>query len=209
MKFNQASINAKVNRWIRSTEGKRRIAATLKEYQDSGRKYTDAGSPIVNETVVRSIVEGFIALVRMTAQHSGVPQSVMRNINSLRITRLTKNDMSYDVELNFWDDLSRPSLQPSLYPQGVDNIISLLNSGYYASHSIKGVWASRGFRVKSRQSFGGYHFMEDAVKTFLANPTVQEYGIKIELAEEYEYNSGVGASAFEDYGEYDDYDLPF
>lgn len=72
----------------------------------------------------------------------------------------------FEIRIEFPDQegIHRPSLRPDKYPAGAYDIVTLLDEGYSADRPIYGMW--HGQRIKSRQTFTGYHFIEDAIDDF-------------------------------------------
>lgn len=91
----------------------------------------------------------------------------------------------YQVGVYFTEDLSRESLAPNKY-DGVENIGALLNSGYAAGHQVYGIWKGHGDeRRASLVERDGAHFIENAIKDYMAN-YASEYGvIEIEVNDIY------------------------
>lgn len=86
----------------------------------------------------------------------------------------------YHIDIWFDVEKHRESLDPKKYPEGIDNIIALLNSGYDASGSVWGVWTDhKGNRstdelgnvvdIPSLPHREGSHFIEQAIRDFLGN----------------------------------------
>lgn len=82
----------------------------------------------------------------------------------------------YQIGVWFSEDLHRDSLAPDTY-DGVDNIAALLNTGYTAGHRVYGVWKGHGDkRIPSLIKRGGAHFIENAIRDYMAN-YASEYGV--------------------------------
>lgn len=82
----------------------------------------------------------------------------------------------YQIGVWFTDDLSRESLAPGKY-EGVENIAALLNSGYTAGHRVYGIWKGHGDeRRASLVERDGAHFIENAIRDYMAN-YASEYGV--------------------------------
>lgn len=90
------------------------------------------------------------------------------------------DDNLYSIDIYFETELNRKSLDQDRYPEGIDNIIALLNSGYNASHAVYGMWTNhRGDKSRdmagepsgifSLPHRGGAHFLEQAKTDFLGN----------------------------------------
>lgn len=111
-----------------------------------------------------------------------------RGLGSTAISALTKLEHGspykvgknrYQIQVWFSGDLSRDSLDPS-YFDGVDNIAALLNKGYSAKHTIYGTWPGHGyadvFNIPSLREREGLHFIENAIRDYMAN-YASEYGV--------------------------------
>lgn len=82
----------------------------------------------------------------------------------------------YQIEVWFTEDLRRDSLDPSEF-DGIDNIAALLNSGYSAGKTVYGIWLGHSpWNIPSLQHRDGAHFIENAIRNFMAN-YAHEYGV--------------------------------
>jgi len=93
----------------------------------------------------------------------------------------------YYIDVYFDGDLSRESLAPKRYEDGIENIIALLNSGYDAGSVIYGTWEKYDTeeRIASLISRGGAHFIENSKDKFMDNYST-EYGVEeIEISDTY------------------------
>ena len=85
----------------------------------------------------------------------------------------------YQIAIWFSDDLHRDSLAPDQY-DGVENIAALLNKGYSAANTVYGTWPGHGyasyFNIPSLQHREGLHFVENAIREYMAN-YAKEYGV--------------------------------
>ena len=85
----------------------------------------------------------------------------------------------YEIEVWFSDDLSRDSLAPDFY-DGIDNIAALLNKGYSAANTVYGIWSGHGyggsFNIPSLREREGLHFIESAIRNYMANYAL-DYGV--------------------------------
>lgn len=81
---------------------------------------------------------------------------------------------SYQISVSFDENLHRESLYPKGYPEGVDNIAALLNSGYDAGKRVYGIW--HGNKIHSLTHRDGAHFIESAIRTFMAD-YASKYGV--------------------------------
>lgn len=82
----------------------------------------------------------------------------------------------YQIEVRFTEDLRRDSLDPSVFDD-IDNIAALLNSGYSAAKTVYGIWLGHSpWNIPSLQHRDGAHFIENAIRNFMAN-YAHEYGV--------------------------------
>lgn len=85
----------------------------------------------------------------------------------------------YQIAIWFSDDLHRDSLAPDHY-DGVENVAALLNKGYSAANTVYGTWPGHGyasdFNIPSLQHREGLHFVENAIREYMAN-YAKEYGV--------------------------------
>lgn len=80
----------------------------------------------------------------------------------------------------YFDDIHRESLVPDKYPRGVDNLTVLLNSGYDAGHTVRGVWHGHGEdEIHSLAHREGAHFIETAIKDFEQNFERNHKGVRL------------------------------
>lgn len=81
-------------------------------------------------------------------------------------TELTKQG-SLLLELDFDETKNqRDSLQPGLYPEGVYDLVALLNHGYDASGMVYGRWESKQIDTWSLPHREGLYFIQKAVEKF-------------------------------------------
>lgn len=83
----------------------------------------------------------------------------------------------YQIGVSFSGDMSRDSLDPSYFPEGIDNIAALLNNGYSAKSTVYGVWLNHSpWNIKSLTNRTGAHFIDNAVQSFKTGDA-PKYGI--------------------------------
>lgn len=115
---------------------------------------------------------GGTAVSALTELEHGSPYKVGKN--------------KYQIEVWFSNDLHRDSLAPDEY-DGVDNIAALLNNGYNAGNTIYGIWLGHhnDQRIASLAQRDGAHFIESAIRNYMAN-YAREYGVvDIEVSDVY------------------------
>lgn len=118
---------------------------------------------------------GATAVSALTKLEHGAPVKIGKN--------------QYQIEVWFTGDLSRDSLAPDFY-DGIENIAALLNNGYSAANTVYGIWLGHGyadnFNIPSLREREGLHFVQNAVKDYMAN-YAPEYGvINIQVDDVYE-----------------------
>ena len=169
--YDADAIVGKIKAWMDTPKGQKRMQSTLNNYITKNRTKTEAGSEVVTLKRMQELANKLVLHVRNSARASGLPPSVIAHFDSLRRGHITKiGDGTYQVELAFTDDLSRPSLQPSKY-RGVDNIIAIFNSGYPANRSrseaishVYGWW--NGKYTQALPYRPGLYFMQTAINDF-------------------------------------------
>ena len=119
---------------------------------------------------------GVTAVQALTKLRHGSPVKVGKN--------------KYQIEVWFEGDLHRDSLAPDYFDKGIDNIAALLNKGYSAAHTVYGTWPGHGyadyFNIPSLREREGLHFVENAIRDYMAN-YAKEYGvIEIDVDDAYE-----------------------
>lgn len=200
--INMASIMSKVRAYAKTNECKKRSQEYIAQCRQAGRSTTESGETIITEEIMCRAAETMIATLRQIAQEHQLPASVQEHFNSLEYSqpRVVGNQgEAYQVDIWFSDDLSRMSL---LIPtgkragqrtgDGIQNIVSLFDTGYSASHSVFGTWdwhEDAGV-IRSRSQLDGKHFMSQAVDSF--NRAWSEiYGVRAMIAADTEFYSGI------------------
>lgn len=185
MKINIDSVMQKVESYARSTNGKKRMSEYIEWCINNGKDVSDAGSKIMTKEKMCFLAETMISILQNEASSHSLPQSVLDHFDSLTYDDPTKtDDRHYFVKIYFRDDLSRPSLGIVMWAgngwhttgartgEGIDDIISLFNTGYQADNtSVYGYWDSVGKVVSALPERKPLHFMEQSVELFK-----QQYG---------------------------------
>lgn len=200
--INMASIMSKVRAYAKTNECKKRSQDYIAQCRQAGRSTTESGETIITEEIMCRAAETMIATLRQIAQEHQLPASVQEHFNSLEYSqpRVVGNQGEvYQVDIWFSDDLSRMSL---LIPtgkragqrtgDGIQNIVSLFDTGYSASHSVFGTWDGHEDAgvIRSRSQLDGKHFMSQAVDSF--NRAWSEiYGVRAMIAADTEFYSGI------------------
>lgn len=200
--INMASIMLKVRAYAKTNEGKKRSQEYIAQCRKEGRNITYSGEMVVTEEVMCRAAETMISTLKQVAQEQQLPASVQEHFNSLEYSQpkiVGKQADAYQIDIWFADDLSRMSL---LIPNGsragqhtgdgIQNIVSLFDTGYTASRSVFGTWDGHedvGV-IKSREIRGGKQFMSQAIESF--NRAWGEiYGVRAMIAADTEFYSGI------------------
>lgn len=115
-------------------------------------------------------------LEKEIASSPNLSPDAVSSISNIKVSNpvKVKNNL-YRVGVSFSGDLHRPSLAPSLYPNGIENIVALLNNGYNASDYVYGNW-NGSKRIRSLIKREGAHFAQNSVRIFES-----EYGAKYNI----------------------------
>ena len=191
--INMDSILAKARQCVNKPSIKNKIETTVDKHimNDSGgikgRKVTFTG---MKEAAIKfiDILKNEISNLEASSnfEDGALGSSAVSALSKLEYGTPKKVGTNrYEIEVWFSEDLSRPSLSPSLY-DGVENIAALLNTGYSASHSVYGIWEGHSDeKIPSLKNRSGAHFIDNAVQNFMAS-YANEYGVlDIEIDEIY------------------------
>lgn len=175
---------SKLKIYADSDSGKKRMDGCIKEYLKDGKIKTVSGEELISIERMNEAADKVIELILRYA-HS-LPPSLYTllgsNLESTKPLPFGSEDGSWYIDLQFKDGslLRRESLRRRVGGRGseeitnertgtgIDNIISLFDTGYEAGWSVYGYWDTAGKRVKSVRSREGIHFMRDAVHEFNA-----------------------------------------
>lgn len=95
------------------------------------------------------------------------------------------NDCSYIITINFKENLSRPSLDPSHYKDGIGNLAALFNNGVdHTMKQVHGYWHEK--ETWSRTTISGTNFMQEARDNFMGNYAEEYNVLNVELSSDYE-----------------------
>ena len=194
------SIEDKLRRYFRSEKFQKKCDETVKRYNAEGYNKTNSGSELANDKTFAEMTAAMAGFIEARAAKDGVPDSVLRNIRSLRFfqSKLTGDNRWHEVKMFFDSDYSRPSLYEDGY-DGIDNIIALFNNGYVARQSVYGAWdghkptgesifhsytAENSPHIPSKIGRPTLEFMQKAVHDFNAEYG-EKYKIKVVLGDVY------------------------
>lgn len=182
MGINVGSIMSKLKIYAGSSSGKNKMDKCIGDYIKAGKNKTAAGDELISTERMNEAADKVIELILRYAYP--LPPSVYTllgsNLESTKPLPFGSEDGSWYIDLQFKDGslLRRESLRRRVggigseeitnerTGTGIDNIISLFDTGYEAGWSVYGYWDTAGKRVKSVRSREGIHFMRDAVNEF-------------------------------------------
>lgn len=193
--ISEVEIQRRLNQYVMTEAGKRKIDACIREHRQTGR-------PLANGEIVigpKEMTEMADALIGMIQRR--IPEAIAQAGQTLRSTQPVKRaDGSYRVEVRFDKAaLHRDSLENDLGYEGIDNIVALFNNGYHAKNYVYGWWDGHSATgdgvlrsgpsgdfawVKSRREREPLLFMQEAVDEF---NTVygDRYHVVVDLASDY------------------------
>ena len=172
-----SSIMEKVGAYVKSQRGKEAMQRYINQCRTEGRSTTAAGDTIITEQVMMRAAEKLISMLKETAAQNNLPKSVKEHFDSLYYSEpilYGKESSQYKVDITFGDDLSRMSLlitsgkdKGKRTGNGIDNIVSLFDTGYSADKRVYGVWEGHGEdTIASLTQRDGMHFMSETVSAF-------------------------------------------
>lgn len=135
-------IADKIDAYMASAAGQKRIKETLDEYRKSGKNKTASGQDITTKKDLPGLCDILRNYIISEASKNDLAHSVMEDIKSLSVISMVEDGDNYVVYLSFTNDLTRNSLYDGLYGEGdgVYNIIALFNNGYVAKNRVYGYW---------------------------------------------------------------------
>lgn len=155
------SIEAALQRWAKSPEGQKALNNKVIEMYRSGDfKALGAGGAAVHEP--QFYAEEMIRFLNQEFAAYGYDFG-----DYLYWYSNGWNDSlgGYEIVVNFkQEELDRPSLKPEWFPEGVYNIVALLNKGYHAANYVRGEW--HGQSVRSLKDRAGLWYIQTAVEKF-------------------------------------------
>lgn len=175
--INMSSIMRKVKEYSVSDVGKNRIAKFIKERRESGDSKLESGDYIVTEQDMIRAAEEMIRILQETASAKGLPESIKEHFYSLYYSQPTPyggQGEHYKVDVKFGGDLSRMSLKITsgnrkgeFTGEGIQDIVSLFDTGYEASKKVYGSWGGHGDEtIGSLTHREGLNFMAEAIDSF-------------------------------------------
>ena len=156
------SIETKINTYLKTKEGKQKIAESKSKVFKEGGTFGQQGVSISKEDAVEAAEKQKEFLLRRLAEVGlGTIPSEAIIIGEPTI------DKNGDIFVGIWldpDSLFRPSLSPRY--EGIENIVLHFTHGWSAHGAVHGYWKSVGKDVWSRSKYAGDDFMQQAVDDF-------------------------------------------
>lgn len=173
---------------MKTSEGKKKADRRVAEAIRNG----DGGQHIII-TGMNAAAQKFIDVLKSEIQSHAGSNYAGGELGKTAISALMNlqhgqpieiGDNLYQIEVWFSGDLHRESLAPDEFPEGIYNIAALLNNGYSAGHTVYGVWLGHSpWNIPSLPMRDGTHFVDSAIKTYMAN-YAREYGVVSVTADE-------------------------
>lgn len=174
MGINIESIMSKLKIYADSDSGKKRMSDCISERMKSGENKTASGETIISAAQMEEAAD---LLIRLICKYAApLPGSVFELLSTLENTPpspFDDDESSWYVDIQFEDKslLRRESLRRGFGSEartgdGIDNIISLFDTGYFAHRKVYGVWDSAQARIKSKMRRHGIQFMKKAINEF-------------------------------------------
>lgn len=146
--INMDSIMKKVNAYAKSSDGKERMDAKIGDMRKGKSGATAGGDYVATFKDMDDAANDMENTARRVAQSHHLPDSVLDHFDSLTHGKpYIDHDGRYRVDIWFQDNLYRPSLVIASGPRkgqhtgdGIDNIVSLFDTGYHARERVWGVW---------------------------------------------------------------------
>lgn len=171
------SIMSKVNGYAGSKHGKEKMKQYIATCRTEGREKTESGGIIITEATMARAAEILISMLQESASQYRLPESVRAHFSSLAYSQPVPcggGVNKYQCDITFKDDLSRMSLLITSGKRagqrtgdGIDNIVSLFDTGYNAKKRVYGVWEGHGNDVRaSLMHRDGLNFMRDTIDSF-------------------------------------------
>ena len=151
-------INEKLAAWVKSPAGQKKLRASQRAAARSGKQF---GSGESQKKLATHFAD---KLMDILASH--ITEAGYDFADYLGVVHAETNESGQlEVHINFDpEDIRRPSMYEAGYPEGVYDIVALMNRGYRADDHVYGQW--RGASVKSVQARDGLHFLEAAIEEF-------------------------------------------
>ena len=175
--ISERDIIAKAQEWAASPAGKKRIGEILEERRKTGKSLA-SGEVLTSEADMLNLAETLKEII-----YKHLPESIRSVGETLSSSAVKYIPSGTEVELRFDKDATkRKSLYEKGDPDGIENIVALLNNGYRAENYVYGYW--KGNKIRSKKEREPLQFMQDAVREF-NNAYGAKYNVTAVLSEEY------------------------
>lgn len=167
------SLESELARWAKSAAGKEKLKEAALGHGGSGGGYSRSRLPVGGggNRPPSFYAEEFIRILSNKMSLAGFEYGDYLYWTDIGYDEATEQ---YEIHVNFKpEEVERPSLYPSKYPDGIGHIAALMNTGYSAKDYVYGTMPD-GRRGRSLISREGSWFMQAAVKEFM-----QMYGAGI------------------------------
>lgn len=156
--LNEASVMAKLNAWANSAAGKKKMDEKIAEYINNDVRMTQGGSRLLTVSWVNELANELAGMIS-----SNAPKQIPFTVSGGGAAHTGGGAITASLTLS--GNFSRPSLYPEKYG-GAENIVVLFEKGWSAGGKVWGYW--NGDYTWSRMSYGGDHFIANAVESFNA-----------------------------------------
>lgn len=187
---NTGAVLAKVQTFMDSKKGRQLMSEAVDKIilgnisvaskQGSGsNNVTAAAQEFIN--VLQKEIQNSVGLNYASGQIGQEAAAVFSNLEFGSPKKV--EECIYNIPIYFIGNLHRDSVYKEGYPEGVENIIALLNAGYHADNYVIGNWHRKQIRtVKDRT---GAHFIDNAVRVFMDGYATQYNVVDILINDQY------------------------
>lgn len=169
--INMESILAKAKACTETSQFQRKIEQKADTLITTGGAASTPGGRMVTISGMSMAAAKFIEVLKGEIEGSDIAISNAISLEHGSPQKVGTN--KYQIEVWFSNNLHRESLVPDRYG-GIDNIVALFNNGYSAGNTVYGIW--HGKEIASLTERTGIHFIESAVRNYMAN-YASEYGV--------------------------------
>lgn len=175
-KVNTASIQGKVNSWVKSADARQRAEEKVNEYIDSDVRQSSGGSRVLTVAWVNEMAQELAGMINTKAASTIGSHGINVTASGGGAQRVGSGGITASVDISADGGLFRPSLYPKKYG-GVDNIVALFEHGYDAGGLVWGEW--HGDYTWSLSHRDGEDFIHEAVDDF--NTKYSGFGITVTI----------------------------
>lgn len=177
-KINWGSVKAKAESFVKSDEFKERIKREgLRSSSTTHKHRVDMAEEAAKKFIDTMVSEAASRLTgpQLSAVFTEMSAGQAEDGGDGKIT----------IPVNFSLTLKRPSLYPAGYPEGVYNIVGLLDKGYSAKSRVFSVDPVTRERMVSLQSRPGMEYVESGVANFIRAHGKRYKIERVDISEEY------------------------